>query len=210
MTTQHELYDQTMSCIERYAEIVAKYPDNSEMLTKLQDEMAHYCSAQLKHKALEEALNDSMNQVEAVKTKIEADELYKAYEQKIIDIGKRKTRAHDRLKKFNAQYFKKRVSEGDEDLLITQNTISTIDPISKVRMVDPVKNKNCGHHYEKSVVLQMIKRNPSMRCPFIGCTVTVIKAKDLVPDDELKRYLANYVEEPKDTSSISLDDSQEN
>lgn len=206
MTTRDELYDQAMSCIERYASIVVKNPDNSATLNKLQSEMDYYCDSQTKYAALENALSDTMTEVDGAKTKDEAEELYKAYEKTVANIAKMSGQSHTRLAEFNATYLGE---TGEcEEVLITQNTISVIDPISKMRMVDPVKNKKCGHHYEKSIVLQMIARNPATRCPMIGCTVKKVKAKDLVPDDQLRRYLADHVDERLEISAVDLDDTR--
>lgn len=47
----------------------------------------------------------------------------------------------------------------DGDLIVTQQEVNLIDPISMKRMTDPVRNKICGHVYERSSVVKMIKQS---------------------------------------------------
>lgn len=51
----------------------------------------------------------------------------------------------------------------DDDIQFTQNEINVIDPFSKKRMVDPVKNKVCNHVYDKNTVEEVLKMNPRTR-----------------------------------------------
>ena len=53
--------------------------------------------------------------------------------------------------------------------IIATQIIHTIDPITRLEMKDPVKNTLCGHTYEKSSILQIIKKNPKTKCPMAGC-----------------------------------------
>ncbi|XP_042870386.1 E3 SUMO-protein ligase NSE2-like [Penaeus japonicus] len=61
--------------------------------------------------------------------------------------------------------------EGDGDLIVTQQEVNLIDPISMKQMTDPVRNKICGHVYERSSVVNMIKQNrrKGFSCPNVGC-----------------------------------------
>ncbi|XP_051157726.1 E3 SUMO-protein ligase NSE2-like [Leptopilina boulardi] len=59
--------------------------------------------------------------------------------------------------------------DGDDDLQFTQDTVNVIDPFTKKRMTDPVKNKTCGHVYDRESVTAMLKVNPRTRCPVMGC-----------------------------------------
>ena len=54
---------------------------------------------------------------------------------------------------------KKAVTIENEDLVATEECVNIIDPIGKKVMTEPVRNKVCGHVYEKSTVLQMIKQS---------------------------------------------------
>lgn len=51
----------------------------------------------------------------------------------------------------------------DDDIEMTQDDINVIDPFTKKRMTDPVKNKACGHIYDRESVTQLLKMNKNMR-----------------------------------------------
>lgn len=52
------------------------------------------------------------------------------------------------------------IQDGD---VIFENFVSDVDPITKKVMVHPVKNKKCGHYYEKSSILEVISINRQLR-----------------------------------------------
>lgn len=81
------------------------------------------------------------------------------------------------------------MNDGD-DLAVTEVAVQTIDPYSKKEFCNPVKNKHCKHSYEKEIILELIRTNPKRKCYWMGCNNRIpIKLQDLVPDDELKRYM---------------------
>lgn len=47
--------------------------------------------------------------------------------------------------------------------LVMESHISDIDPLTKKRMVNPVRNKVCGHYYEKSTIIEALKINSRLR-----------------------------------------------
>lgn len=51
----------------------------------------------------------------------------------------------------------------DEELQLTGGYINIIDPISKKRIVNPVKNTICGHTYDKESITQLLKLNKKTR-----------------------------------------------
>lgn len=54
-------------------------------------------------------------------------------------------------------------SLGDDDIEMTQDTINVIDAFSKKRMTDPVKNKACGHIYDRETVNSVLTMNKNTR-----------------------------------------------
>ena len=51
----------------------------------------------------------------------------------------------------------------DDDLQFTQDIVNVIDPFTKQRMTDPMKNKTCGHVYDRESVNAMLKVNSKTR-----------------------------------------------
>lgn len=77
----------------------------------------------------------------------------------------------------------------DEDLAIEEN-IPTVDPLTKGPLTNPVKNKICGHIYEKSSMTKAIEQG-NIRCPQMGCMNKQIIALGHLQDDHaLKMKLA--------------------
>uniref|UniRef100_A0A8C5PNA2 E3 SUMO-protein ligase NSE2 n=1 Tax=Leptobrachium leishanense TaxID=445787 RepID=A0A8C5PNA2_9ANUR len=83
--------------------------------------------------------------------------------------------------------------EGDEDIAVTQSMINLNCPITQSQMINPVKNKVCGHTYEKEAIEEMIQdrhhKKKNTRCPNLGCDHKDVKISDLVPDTALKRAI---------------------
>ncbi|XP_013779757.1 E3 SUMO-protein ligase NSE2-like [Limulus polyphemus] len=81
-------------------------------------------------------------------------------------------------------------TELDDDMILTQTVVIPKDPISQKEVSEPVKNKFCGHTYEKTTILQYIGKNKHVRCPYIGCSnAQVLKRDHLVENSEIKRLL---------------------
>ncbi|XP_069587989.1 E3 SUMO-protein ligase NSE2 isoform X1 [Ranitomeya imitator] len=81
----------------------------------------------------------------------------------------------------------------DEEIAVTQTIANFICPITQMEMENPVKNKVCGHSYEKDAIVRMIKnkheKSKYARCPKIGCDVVDMDISDLLPDNALRRAL---------------------
>ncbi|XP_060084975.1 E3 SUMO-protein ligase NSE2-like [Ylistrum balloti] len=82
-------------------------------------------------------------------------------------------------------------STGDDDVAMTQPEINTRCPYTGMEMKNPVKNKACGHKYDKEGILQYIKnKGKRAKCPINGCVnVKTLDASCLEEDRELKRYI---------------------
>nr|CAD7424891.1 unnamed protein product [Timema monikensis] len=91
--------------------------------------------------------------------------------------------------------------QGDrEDLLLTEAEQCIIDPFTKQIMINPVKNKQCGHNYEKATVIQIIATKKS-RCPVVNCpNKKYIEDADLESNDQLKLYIQRLPSSSQDAS----------
>ncbi|XP_064092434.1 E3 SUMO-protein ligase NSE2-like [Macrobrachium nipponense] len=86
----------------------------------------------------------------------------------------------------------KKIFDVGEDLVATEEEVNIIDPITKTRMTEPVRNKICGHVYEKSSVLQMIrqKKRKGFRCPAMACANrSLINPQDLIDAPDVLRAI---------------------
>lgn len=52
----------------------------------------------------------------------------------------------------------------DIDLRLTVSEVNVIDPITKTRMTNPVRNTVCGHVYNKESLVAMLGKNKNTRC----------------------------------------------
>lgn len=78
----------------------------------------------------------------------------------------------------------------DDEPTMTQVEVSTRCPISQAEMADPVKNKICGHNYEKKAVAEIMRQRRGAKCPVTGChNKQSLAQKDLVENRELKSYI---------------------
>ncbi|XP_018980468.1 E3 SUMO-protein ligase NSE2-like isoform X2 [Cyprinus carpio] len=86
--------------------------------------------------------------------------------------------------------------ESDEDIAVTQSQTNFTCPLTQVEMVNPVKNKKCGHHYDQEAVLEMIKakhkNKKKFRCPKVGCGNADVQQSDLELDLVMKRMIQNH------------------
>lgn len=74
-----------------------------------------------------------------------------------------------------------------DGMVMQSQTQITTDPISKRPISDPVRNKICKHIYDKQSIMDAIKVNSRLRCPYVGCNNRKVDPNDLEEDRELKR-----------------------
>ncbi|XP_022221450.2 E3 SUMO-protein ligase NSE2-like [Drosophila obscura] len=85
------------------------------------------------------------------------------------------------------------------------DVFSLHDPWSMMLMTEPVRNKMCGHIYDRGSVNAMIKDNLSVRCPVSGCANKhYIQPSHLVDDlevlEKLRRHQILEVDSDSDDS----------
>ncbi|XP_014482848.1 PREDICTED: E3 SUMO-protein ligase NSE2-like [Dinoponera quadriceps] len=82
------------------------------------------------------------------------------------------------------------LDDSNTDLCLTSTEINVIDPITKTRMTNPVKNAACGHVYDKESLIAVLKKNKKTRCPVVGCSNTeYINLSQCHVDVLMKAYL---------------------
>lgn len=87
---------------------------------------------------------------------------------------------------------------GEVDLVETRVTRSLIDPITKRKMEDPVKNTLCGHSYDRASILELIRRSKRTKCPIPGCANrNPVTEDNLIDDTELASIIHRETTENK-------------
>jgi len=86
------------------------------------------------------------------------------------------------------------VDDDDDDVIMTQEEVGIKCPYTQQVMKDPVRNKHCGHNYEKVAIMEFIARRRgktnNAKCPYAGCGNPIpLMMEDLVDNAELKAHI---------------------
>lgn len=81
------------------------------------------------------------------------------------------------------------------DSLLLSNVFSPpIDPISKMVIRNPYKNRRCKHVYEQSTIFNYITQlKGKAKCPYIGCNNNQLNMKDLREDRDLQSQITEHL-----------------
>lgn len=189
--SKQQLFDEAISLLERYARCILKEEDEDkkERFTALADQVKFYCELKEKNGIQDHEFKNIIETIEAPEENRSANEILKIYQNNCKESIKKMPNINQNKKYLD--FLGLAENDGEDDIVTVSETLNIIDPISKCRMVDPVKNTRCGHSYEKSTILELITTRPNTRCPIVGCTAkTYVKKNELVPDQELKRHLS--------------------
>eukprot|EP00835_Amoeboradix_gromovi_P001948 NODE_100_length_20777_cov_0.240884.p10 type:complete len:193 gc:universal NODE_100_length_20777_cov_0.240884:12346-12924(+) len=75
----------------------------------------------------------------------------------------------------------------DDEILFSQSEFCLICSLTKKQFLYPVK-ATCGHNFEKSAILHLIKQSDRCICPFVGCG-TVLTPESIQDDHVMMRRL---------------------
>ena len=73
--------------------------------------------------------------------------------------------------------------EGEDIVNVEQTPKIPIDPWNKKEINDPVKNRICGHIYDKTSLEAQLCQSVRPRCPYMGCNNREILGQHSVMDD---------------------------
>lgn len=95
----------------------------------------------------------------------------------------------------------------DPEIEIVQSNATQIDPITKLPIRMPVKNKFCGHIYDMTSISEYMRMKNRARCPYVGCrNIVPIVAKNLVTLDSHISQNENFTQQME---TQDYDDSQD-
>lgn len=76
----------------------------------------------------------------------------------------------------------------DDDDIIVDGAKTFICPLTKRRLVDPVKAKGCGHVFSREAILNLIGNARQIKCPVAGCS-QIIRKNELETDYEMQHAM---------------------
>jgi len=90
--------------------------------------------------------------------------------------------------------------EQNSDLVVmSQKNDEYICPLTKITLVNPMKNRNCGHYYSKTAILEFLKSARQKGCPVAGCSALITKST-LEDDLDLERRIRRMQKKKKKQS----------
>ncbi|XP_011883355.1 PREDICTED: E3 SUMO-protein ligase NSE2-like [Vollenhovia emeryi] len=204
MTQSTQTLEELDNCFARTAGNIMKYCDDEKemqtMLKNLREAVAENCMQYARMKAADQ-IKEGLECMSEYELQRDAKNLTKDYKKKVseiqVDLSKdNRLLQYDRQIEDLLQANKAALSNGagdaDADIQLTCSEINVIDPISKTRMTDPVKNTACGHVYDRESLVAMLQKNKNTKCPVVGCTNTdYIVLSRCRPDIVTKMYLEN-------------------
>ncbi|XP_014604230.1 PREDICTED: E3 SUMO-protein ligase NSE2-like isoform X3 [Polistes canadensis] len=201
MTQSKEVAEELFECYTKTAEnIVIYFQDKEKIIADLKDVVQKNCEIDTKLSMIQEIKDEILEKYGDKKiTEKNIPKIIKDYEKSIstmnVDVSTNK-----RLLEFNRQLEALlndanknqniEESNSDEELQLQTDSMNVIDPISKMRIKDPIKNIACGHTYDRQNIMALLKVNKKTRCPMVGCKNTkYIEITNLQTDVAMKVFL---------------------
>lgn len=201
MTQSRQVAKELFECYAKTAANIVLYFQNAEtILDNLKDIVRKNCEIDAKSNMILEIKQDILNQYDSNQiTEIYIQKIIKDYEEAAhetnvnISDNERLTEFYQQVEALlndANQIQASKESNGDDEELQLSGSINVIDPISKMRIKDPVKNIACGHTYDHESIMTLLKINKNTRCPMVGCkSKEYIKITNLRTDVIMKAYL---------------------
>ncbi|XP_066268837.1 E3 SUMO-protein ligase NSE2-like [Branchiostoma lanceolatum] len=183
---------------------------NEDQVQEVEDVMVEYA-------AMERDLNQFVEAVETVKHQLKSGELsdHVAVEKALsehLEVGQQGnskeqllqhemiTMLHEKLRELKGEEetapspqpggSQAGGDDDDDDIQMTQTEDNLKCPFTQQEFKEPVKNKKCGHVYEKGPIIQHIRRKKGVKCPVGACANTdPLSEQDLEDDLETRRKI---------------------
>ena len=181
---RRKIIDDLRSTMGAYIDREQVYQDSMDALASTRLEIRDQISLEEQQLLGEEKSHKNRSRDKQIS--VDVDRIFNEAKQKLPKISSKYVEKHPKMKEFESRLDVElraisdygNGNEQNNDLqvindaggeIIATQIIHTIDPITRLEMKDPVKNTLCGHTYEKSSILQIIKKNPKTKCPMAGC-----------------------------------------
>nr|XP_022907910.1 E3 SUMO-protein ligase NSE2-like [Onthophagus taurus] len=193
---QQRLMEMCVNALKICAKTVNENLEGDEkdnFLSELEDDCCHYIMEDIKNKCCKQALSLTIPEMESQEN--EGFDINNFYDKAFNDlIGTTKTNfnEHDFMKDFRRTVgdTRKRI-EIDESLIDATQFHVPVDPITKLSIRNPWRNKICQHIFDKDTIYSYLDSKKSIKCPYIGCTNTKLCLNDMVLDQELLQKILN-------------------
>ncbi|XP_043472929.1 E3 SUMO-protein ligase NSE2-like [Leptopilina heterotoma] len=153
---QAELFEEMKNVVEKHCVINAKLQEANRVIERI----AALQSSEGEGSQFEDILEKYKNEMDKINPDVSRNRNLVDFNRQIKDLLK--DGENDKSKDNNDD-------DDDDDLQCTQKEINVVDPFTKKRMTDPMRNKLCGHIYDRESVTALLKVNPRTRCPVVGC-----------------------------------------
>ena len=146
---------------------------------------------------------------------VDVDEIFQAQKSKLPKVSLNYISKHPKMKEFESRVSIElqalvegennikhadgiKVTQDDGGEIITTETVSTTDPITRKEMTNPIKNTLCGHTYERNSILQLISKNSKTKCPIAGCANrNAVTQNHLILNSDVLRLIQHKNRNPK-------------
>ncbi|KAJ2939576.1 hypothetical protein O0L34_g14289 [Tuta absoluta] len=210
-----DLRKQCITSLYLCTDNVSKYLDDEkeDKFKKLKSYVEGYCMMEAQQEVAIRALEKATAETDSSNT----ESLETRFQSHLSSMAKKRlnTKNHPYMKEFDGRVAKglqqNRLNMDESDLAITETDEQYIDPITKKPITDPVKNKVCGHVYERASIMKLIDMKNRTRCPVAGCGhKEPIQKHNLISDEELKfrMTITQHSTMVQERSIMNLDESQ--
>ena len=191
-------------CLHVAEELVEDKDEYSSELCDLKKSMTKLSELVCRTNKLGDVMLDIQQEIERNQDETTAPDLVNVFHTKIRERSsaiQSEAPGHPRMKEFDDLMSTRPSSDpqlSQEEtvgvgIVIGQVEVSLTCPLAKTLMVDPVKNKKCGHSFSKQAILHHIRKyrqnhRKEATCPIGGCNVK-LKEADFEPNADLEKAI---------------------
>ena len=209
---RQEIINELRTTVSAYIEKEREYQDSMDALATSRIQIRDQIDAQ--ETALES--NPAGNSICTGRAiSVNVDEIFQAEKSKLPKVSLNYINKHPKMKEFESRVSIElqalmegednikdsdgiKVTQDDGGEIIATEMVSTMDPITRQEMTDPVRNTLCGHTYERNSILQLVSKNSKTKCPMAGCAnKSPVTQNHLILNSDVLRIIQQKNRNPK-------------